>query len=102
MRSFGDRLGDVREAMEALAATLQAEVLNRVGFRLYEHFGPTCLLGLRGWKQRGSYGLIRPNQSGGCRRFRKGQVRRHTVAGTKMHAAQSGGAIPQPKLLHRL
>lgn len=34
-RAFGDRLGEVRAAMEALAASLPPEELNRVGFRLY-------------------------------------------------------------------
>jgi hypothetical protein len=34
-RAFGDRLGEARSAMEALAASLSPEELNRVGFRLY-------------------------------------------------------------------
>jgi len=37
-RAFGDRLGEARAAMEALAASLPPEELNRVGFRLYERF----------------------------------------------------------------
>ncbi len=39
-RAFGDRLAEARTAMEALAASLQPEELNRVGFRLYERFRP--------------------------------------------------------------
>ena len=37
-RAFGDRLAEVRAAMEGLAASLPPEELNRVGFRLYERF----------------------------------------------------------------
>jgi hypothetical protein len=39
-RAFGDRLGEARGAMEALAASMPPEELNRVGFRLYERFRP--------------------------------------------------------------
>ena len=38
--AFGDRLGEAQAAMEALAASLPPEELNRVGFRLYERFRP--------------------------------------------------------------
>ena len=34
MRAFGDRLAEVRVAMEALAASLPPEELNRLGYRL--------------------------------------------------------------------
>src|SRR4051812_849962 len=34
-RAFGDRLSEVRAAMEELAASLSPEELNRIGFRLY-------------------------------------------------------------------
>jgi hypothetical protein len=35
--------------MEALAASLPPEELNRVGFRLYERFRPDVPEGARGW-----------------------------------------------------
>jgi hypothetical protein len=38
--AFGDRLAEVRAAMEALAGSLPPEELNRMGFRLYERFRP--------------------------------------------------------------
>ena len=48
-RAFGDRLGEVRVAMEALAASLPPDELNRVGFRLYERFRPEVPEGVGGW-----------------------------------------------------
>jgi hypothetical protein len=39
-RTFGDRLGEARAALEALAASLPPAELNRIGFRLYERFRP--------------------------------------------------------------
>jgi hypothetical protein len=48
-RAFGDRLGEVRAAMEALAASLPPDELNRIGFRLYEHFRPEVPDGVEGW-----------------------------------------------------
>lgn len=38
--AFGDRLDEVRDAMEALADMLPPEELNRIGFWLYERFQP--------------------------------------------------------------
>lgn len=52
-RAFGDRLADARAAMEALAASLPPEELNRVGFRLYERFRPDVPEGVRGWGAKG-------------------------------------------------
>jgi len=52
-RAFGDRLGEARAAMEALAASLPPEELNRVGFRLYERFRPDVPVGAEGWGARG-------------------------------------------------
>lgn len=49
VRAFGDRLREVRAAMEALAARLPPEELNRTGFRLYEAFRPEVPDGVRGW-----------------------------------------------------
>ena len=48
-RAFGDRLGEVRAAMEALAASLPPGELDRVGFRLYERFRPEVPEGVEGW-----------------------------------------------------
>lgn len=58
-RAFGDRLGQVRGAMEGLAARLPAEDLNRIGFRLYEAFRPDVPAGLRGWAAKGELRLER-------------------------------------------
>jgi hypothetical protein len=52
-RAFGDRLAEARAAMEALAASLPAEELNRVGFRLYERFRPDVPEGAQGWGAKG-------------------------------------------------
>ena len=51
-RAFGDRLGEVRAAMEALAASLPPDELNRTGFRLYERFRPEVPEGDEGWGAR--------------------------------------------------
>ena len=48
-RAFGDRLGEVRAAMEALAASLPPDELDRIGFRLYERFRPEVPEGVEGW-----------------------------------------------------
>ncbi|HYZ35033.1 MAG TPA: hypothetical protein VE684_22480 [Crenalkalicoccus sp.] len=48
-RAFGNRLAEARAAMEALAARLPPEELNRIGFRLYEHFRPEVPEGVTGW-----------------------------------------------------
>ena len=56
-RAFGDRLDEVRAAMEALAASLPSEELNRVGFRLYERFRPDVPEGAQGWGAKGNCGL---------------------------------------------
>jgi hypothetical protein len=52
-RAFGDRLPEVRAAMEALAASLPPEELNRIGFRLYERFRPEVPEGTQGWGAKG-------------------------------------------------
>jgi hypothetical protein len=48
-RAFGDRLAEVRASMEALAAGLDPEELNRTGFRLYEAFRPEVPPDVTGW-----------------------------------------------------
>ena len=52
-KAFGDRLAEVRKAMEALAARYEPEELNRVGFRLYEGFRPEVPPDARGWGAKG-------------------------------------------------
>jgi hypothetical protein len=58
-RAFGDRLGEVREAMEALAASLPPDQLNRVSFRLYERFRPDVATGAEGWCAKGELRIER-------------------------------------------
>jgi hypothetical protein len=58
-RAFGDRLAEVRAAMEGLAASLPPEELNRVGFRLYERFRPEVPEGAQGWGAKGELRLER-------------------------------------------
>jgi hypothetical protein len=54
--AFGDRLGEARAAIEALAASLPPEELNRVGFQLYERLQPDVPEGAQG---RGAKGELR-------------------------------------------
>ncbi len=58
-RAFGEHLPVVRQAMETLAASLPPEELNRVGFRLYEHFRPEVPPGAGGWGKKGALDLKR-------------------------------------------
>ena len=58
-RAFGDRLGDARAAMEALAASIEPEEINRIGFRLYEAFRPEVPEGVTGWGAKGALDLHR-------------------------------------------
>jgi hypothetical protein len=52
-KAFGDRLDEVREAMEELASRYEPAELNRIGFRLYEAFRPDIPSGNAGWGARG-------------------------------------------------
>ena len=56
-RAFRDRLPEVRAAMERVAASLPPEELNRIGFRLYEHFRPEVPEGAQGWGAKGELRL---------------------------------------------
>jgi hypothetical protein len=47
--AFGDRLAEIRAAMEELADRYDPTELNRIGFRLYERFRPEIPLGSPGW-----------------------------------------------------
>jgi hypothetical protein len=48
-KAFGDRLVDVRLAMQQLAERYDPATLNRIGFRLYEKFRPDVPPGNEGW-----------------------------------------------------
>lgn len=56
-RAFGDRLAEVRAAMESLAASIPVEELTRVGFHLYERFRPEIPEGVQGWGAKGELRL---------------------------------------------
>ena len=58
-RAFGERLAEVRAAMEALAGKLEAEELNRTGFRLYEAFRPEVPADVTGWGAKAALHLDR-------------------------------------------
>ncbi len=58
-KAFGGRLEEVRAAMEALAAGIEPQELNRVGFRLYEHFRPEVPRDVKGWGAKGDLDLAR-------------------------------------------
>jgi hypothetical protein len=63
-RAFGDRLAEVRAAMESLAASMPPEELNRVGFRLYEQFRPSVPEGVKGWGAKAELRLERISAAG--------------------------------------
>jgi len=52
-KAFGEHLPTVRRTMEVLADSLPPEELNRIGFRLYEHFRPEVPGGAAGWGKKG-------------------------------------------------
>lgn len=54
---FGDRLGEVRAAMEELASNLPREELAERAYGLYEMFRPVVPRGARGWAARGELDL---------------------------------------------
>ena len=56
-KAFGDQLAEVRKAMEALAARFEPDELNRVGFRLCEHFRPEVPPDVKGWGAKGMLDL---------------------------------------------
>jgi hypothetical protein len=63
-KAFGGHLAEVREAMEDLAARYDPEELNRVGFRLYEHFRPEVPPDVRGWGAKGVLDLGKIRSAG--------------------------------------
>jgi hypothetical protein len=58
-KAFGKHLAKVRAAMEALAARIEAEELNRIGFRLYERFRPEVPPDVKGWGAKGDLDLAK-------------------------------------------
>jgi hypothetical protein len=54
---FGDRLDEVRSAMEDLARTYEPQDLAERAYRLYEQFRPRIAGGTRGWGQAGDLDL---------------------------------------------
>jgi hypothetical protein len=56
---FGDALGEVQEAMEALAASLPPAELARSAFSLYERFRPEVPSDERGWGARATLDVER-------------------------------------------
>ena len=64
-RAFGEHLAAVRRAMARLAASLPPDELNRVGFRLYEHFRPEVPAGAKGWGAKGILDLQRIEHADG-------------------------------------
>ena len=64
-KALGEHLPAVRRAMEALAGSLEPAELNRIGFRLYEHFRPEVAPGTRGWGAKGVLDLGRIRKAAG-------------------------------------
>ncbi len=58
-KALGEHLPAVRQAMEALAASVEPAELNRTGFRLYERFRPEVPPGAKGWGAKGVLDLSR-------------------------------------------
>ncbi len=62
-RAFGERLKEVRGAMEALASSLPPDELNRTGFRLYEGLRPEVPQGVEGWGAKAVLDIERINRA---------------------------------------
>jgi hypothetical protein len=56
-KAFGRRLAEVEAAMRKLAASLEPDELNHVGFHLYERFRPEVPADVRGWGAKGELDL---------------------------------------------
>ena len=56
-KAFGDRLAQVRSAIEELAGRFERGELHRVGVRLYEAFRPEVPADVRGWGTEGETDL---------------------------------------------
>lgn len=64
-KALGNHLAAVRQAMEALAGSLDPAELNRTGFRLYERFRPEVPPGTKGWGAKGVLDLDRIKTAAG-------------------------------------
>ena len=64
-RALGEHLPAVRQAMEALAGSVEPAELNRTGFRLYEHFRPEVPPGTKGWGAKGVLDVARIKAAAG-------------------------------------
>ncbi len=64
-KALGEHLPAVRQAMEALAGSVEPDELNRTGFRLYEHFRPEVPPGTKGWGAKGVLDLGRIKAAAG-------------------------------------
>ncbi|MBI0536973.1 hypothetical protein D9599_15490 [Roseomonas sp. KE2513] len=64
-RALKEDLAAVRQAMEDLAGSMEPEELNRIGFRLYEHFRPEVPAGAKGWGAKGVLNLGKIRSAGG-------------------------------------
>ena len=58
-KAFRSRLDEVRVAMVELAAGIEPQELNRIGFRLYEQFRPEVPQDVKGWGAKGNLDLAR-------------------------------------------
>jgi hypothetical protein len=56
-KAFGDSFGDVRAALEELAAAYDPDKLEPAAYRLYERFRPKIERGKAGWGQKGELSL---------------------------------------------
>jgi hypothetical protein len=63
-KAFGTHLTAVREAMDELAGRYEPQELNRIGFRLYEHFRPDVPPDARGWGAKGMLDLEKIRSAG--------------------------------------
>ena len=64
-KAFGERLSEVRQAMEDLAARYEPNELNRIGFRLYEQFRPEVPADVKGWGAKGELDLKKIRSAAG-------------------------------------
>jgi hypothetical protein len=64
-KAFGRRLAEVEAAMRELAASLEPDELNRVGFHLYERFRPEVPADVRGWGAKGELDLGKVREAAG-------------------------------------
>ena len=55
---FGERLGDVEEALRDLANAFSPDKLAAIAFDLYEEFRPHIPSGTRGWGAKGALDLV--------------------------------------------